>query len=214
MAHLSISAYQKIIIDFVMSVKYTPRPAAFIDRDGVINEERNYVHRIDDFVFLPGAIEGLRKFQNLGFVLVVVTNQAGIARGLYSEAAFQRLTHHMQNELLLAGVRIAGVYYCPHHPHGCVENMAIDCDCRKPRPGMLLAAANDLGLNLEGSVLVGDKKSDIEAGQLAGVSINILVESGHVLDDDSRNLASFVCSDLAAAADLMEILLSSMPLSS
>lgn len=205
MGHLSILGSPQTITVSAMNVEKLLRPAAFIDRDGVINEERNYVHRVDDFVFLPGVIEGLRRFQSMGYVLVVVTNQAGIARGLYSEADFDRLNDYMLLELRTLGIKISGVYHCPHHPHGSVKELAVNCECRKPRPGMLLAAARDLGLSLERSVLVGDKHSDIEAGQSAGVPINILVESGHVLDVKARIAAAVVCQNLAAAANWVEM---------
>jgi D-glycero-D-manno-heptose 1,7-bisphosphate phosphatase len=175
--------------------------AAFIDRDGVINEERNYVHMIKDFIFIPGAIEGLRILQYLGYKIVVVTNQAGIAHGLYSEAEYERLTVHMQQELQSAVINITRIYYCPHHPDGKVKELAIACKCRKPRPGMLLAAAVDLGLNLEKSILVGDKQSDIDADKSAGVPINILVETGHVFDTEARKAATVVCKNLSDAAN-------------
>jgi D-glycero-D-manno-heptose 1,7-bisphosphate phosphatase len=196
-----------------MSSENKLRPAAFIDRDGVINEERNYVHQIDDFVFLPGAIHALRRLQDMGFLLVVVTNQAGIARGFYSLAQFDKLTNHMKQELRLGGVTISGIYYCPHHPNGAVKELAIDCDCRKPRPGMLLTAAKELGLDLAKSVLVGDKHSDILAGQSAGVPINILVESGHVCENEARSLATTVCMDLASAAYWIEMRYSPLAIS-
>lgn len=177
-----------------------PRPAAFVDRDGVINAELNYVSRTGDFHLLPHAVQGLRDLAAQGHALVVVTNQAGIAKGLYDEAAFQHLTRHMTALLLAQGVRLAGVYHCPHHPQGTVARYAIACDCRKPAPGMLLRAAADLHLDLARSVLVGDKTSDTAAGRAAGVRWTVLVESGHALPADALEHAEHRCADLAAAA--------------
>ena len=201
MVHLLISGFQPNTTGSAMRNEKILRSAAFIERDGVINEERNYVHRIEDCDFMPGAIEGLSKLDHLGYALVVVTNQAGIARGLYSEAEFELLTDRMLQKLRLAGINILRVYHCPHHPEGKLKELAITCKCRKPRPGMLLAAAEDLGLSLGKSVLVGDKQSDIEAGKSAGVPINILVETGHIFDAKARTTATVVCKDLAAAAN-------------
>jgi len=177
------------------------RPAAFIDRDGVINAERDYVHRAADFHLLPGAVPGLRQLAAQGYALVVVTNQAGIAKALYTEDDFQLLTRHMRELLADQGVALLGVYYCPHHPHGKLLAYTRDCDCRKPAPGMLLRAAAELGLDLRRSVLVGDKPSDAEAGRAAGLRFTVLVESGHRLPADTSRLTDHRCADLAAAAD-------------
>jgi D-glycero-D-manno-heptose 1,7-bisphosphate phosphatase len=179
----------------------TRQPAAFIDRDGVINEEREYVHRPEDFHVLPGVIHGLRRLQEDGYVLVVVTNQAGIARGLYSEADFQRLTDHMRSVLSAQGVQLAAVYHCPHHPTAGQGVWRTACECRKPAPGMLIAAANTLKLSLKASVLVGDKRSDIEAGRRAGVAACVLVQSGHAIDPCDAALADACVADLRAAAE-------------
>lgn len=174
--------------------------AAFIDRDGVINEERDYVHRVEDFRILPGVVEGLRLLQEQGWALVVITNQAGIARGLYTEADFQRLTAHMLAQLRRDEIRIDGVYHCPHHPTAGFGEYLRDCDCRKPRPGMLLAAARQLDLALADSVIVGDKDSDLEAGRAAGLQACVLVESGHAPGPRARAMADHVCPGLQQAA--------------
>lgn len=176
------------------------RPAAFIDRDGVINEERDYVHRIEDFHLLPGAVDGLRILQQRGYALVVITNQAGIARGYYTEADFARLSEHMQDLLLSHGVHLDGIYHCPHHPTAGKDGARQDCACRKPRPGMLLHAARDLDLSLPDSVLVGDKTSDIEAGRSAGVAACALVKSGHSIGAADEALADHCGTGLLEAA--------------
>jgi D-glycero-D-manno-heptose 1,7-bisphosphate phosphatase len=153
------------------------RKAALLDRDGVINQDKAYVHRWEDFEFVPGAIEGMKKLQDAGYALVIVTNQSGLARGYYTEKQYQALTNHLKQHLLEQGVKIDGVYHCPHHPKGSVHGLAVDCDCRKPKPGLLLQAANELGLSLHNSVLIGDKPSDIEAARAAGVGRAYSVES-------------------------------------
>jgi D-glycero-D-manno-heptose 1,7-bisphosphate phosphatase len=176
------------------------RPAAFIDRDGVINRELDYVHRPEDFHLLQGAITGLQHLQAAGYALVVVTNQAGIARGLYSEADYEHLTRYMRALLREHGVELAGVYHCPHHPTAGIGAYRVDCTCRKPQPGMLLDAARDLGLSLPHSVLVGDKASDVEAGRRAGVRHCVLVSSGHALSAVDRSAADGCFSGLEDAA--------------
>lgn len=176
------------------------RPAAFIDRDGVINRERHYVHRIEDFELLPGVAEGLGMLRDQGYVLVVVTNQAGIARGLYSEQDFQQLTAHMHRVLNDAGASVDAVYHCPHHPTAGQGDLARACSCRKPEPGMLLQAASDLQLDLRRSVLIGDKGSDIQAGRRAGLASCVLVRSGHaVTEEDVRGSDACVDGLLEAA---------------
>ena len=174
--------------------------AAFIDRDGVINEERNYVRRISDFVLLPGVIDGLLLLRNAGYRLIVVTNQAGIARGYYDQDEMERLHVHMRQVLAEHGVLLDAIYFCPHHPRGSIENLTIKCDCRKPSPGLLLQAAEDFSLNLDTSVLIGDKLSDVKAGKRAGVGRTVIVESGHDVGCVARLEADVVAADLLAAA--------------
>lgn len=143
--------------------------ALFLDRDGVINVEKNYVHRIEDFEFLPGIFELCAQAAALGLRLVVVTNQAGIGRGYYGEADFQRLTRWMLEQFQARGIPIDRVYHCPYHPTAGVGDYRRESFDRKPNPGMLLRARDDLGLDLAQSVFIGDKDSDMEAGRAAGV---------------------------------------------
>lgn len=175
------------------------RKAAFIDRDGVINEERNYVYRIEDFIMLPGVPEGLALLRDAGYLLIVVTNQAGIARGYYDHAAVETLHDHLRAQLRTEGVELDAIYLCPHHPLGSVPEYAIACDCRKPAPGLLLQAAQDFAVDLSASILIGDKLSDIEAGRRAGVRSAVLVESGHAISEDERSLADRTARDLLSA---------------
>ena len=174
------------------------RPAAFIDRDGVLNEERAFVHRPEDFKLVPGAIEALRLLQEAGYRLVVVTNQSGIARGLYREADYLALTAHMRSSLEACGVRLDDVEYCPHLPDAPLARYRVDCDCRKPRPGMLLKAIEALDIEPRASFLVGDRLSDVEAGRAAGVGRCFLVRTGYELSEEAMARADGVYADLLA----------------
>ncbi|HEY1726229.1 MAG TPA: D-glycero-beta-D-manno-heptose 1,7-bisphosphate 7-phosphatase [Steroidobacteraceae bacterium] len=174
--------------------------AAFIDRDGVINADSGFLYRIEDWSPLPGALDGLLRLQRAGFQLVVITNQSGIARGLYTEDDFLRLTQHMRSTLAAAGVELSAVEYCPHLPDAPLAQYRADCDCRKPQPGMLRRAAAALGADLGASILIGDRASDIAAGRSAGVGRCWLVRSGAALSVADIALADGVFDDLAACA--------------
>jgi D-glycero-D-manno-heptose 1,7-bisphosphate phosphatase len=153
------------------------RRALFLDRDGVINVDHGYVHRREDFHFQPGIFDLCRAAQALGYLVVVVTNQAGIARGYYTESALLELTDWMIHAFAERQICIARVYYCPFHPvHGLGAYKRDSAD-RKPKPGMLLRAQADLDLDLAASVLVGDTVSDIGAASAAGVGTKILLRS-------------------------------------
>ena len=140
-------------------------PALFLDRDGVVNVEKHYLFRIEDFQFMDGLFELCRRYRDDGFRLVVITNQSGIARGYYSRQDVEILHAWMLDRFRDEGVPLDGLYLCPHHP--AVDG---DCPCRKPRPGMILQAATELDLDLTNSVLLGDKESDLEAGRRAGIA--------------------------------------------
>ncbi len=155
------------------------RKALFLDRDGVINVEKNYLYRIEDFEFIDGVFEACRAFQQKGYLIIVITNQAGIARGKYTEEDYDVLTRWMLGRFTEEGIKISAVYHCPHHP-----DFTGSCDCRKPAPGMLEAARAEFDIDMASSILVGDKESDIEAGLNAGIGSNILVRSGHVIDEE------------------------------
>jgi D-glycero-D-manno-heptose 1,7-bisphosphate phosphatase len=174
------------------------RKAAFVDRDGVIIVDSGFLHRAEDLAFLPGAIESLQRLQAAGYLLVVITNQSGIARGFYTEADYLRLTAYMQQRLLAAGVQLSAVEYCPHLPDAEIARYRLDCDCRKPRPGMLERAATALNIDLSASILVGDRATDIQAGRGAGVGRCWLVRSGLPLTQSDIELADAVFDDLAA----------------
>jgi D-glycero-D-manno-heptose 1,7-bisphosphate phosphatase len=174
------------------------RRAAFIDRDGVIIEDRDYAWRPADLALLPGAAAALRDLAEAGYLLVVVTNQSGIARGLYSEADYARFTAHMRSSLAARGVRLDAVEYCPHLPDASVARYRRDCDCRKPQPGLLRRAIAAFDIDAGASVLVGDRATDVAAGRAAGVGRCLLVRSGRPLSAGDEGLADGVYDDLAA----------------
>lgn len=151
------------------------RKAAFLDRDGVINVDPGYVHRVEDFEFVAGTLEACRELFRRGWLLVVATNQSGIGRGLYTVEQFDQVTEWMRTQFERAGAPLAGVYYCPHHPTDAIDGFQVRCDCRKPQPGMLLAAARDLSLELAQSLMFGDKCEDLQAAQAAGVVHRVLL---------------------------------------
>jgi D-glycero-D-manno-heptose 1,7-bisphosphate phosphatase len=153
----------------------TPQRAAFLDRDGVINLDHGYVFRPQDFEFVPGTLAAARRLHEAGWALVVVTNQSGIGRGLYSEDDYRTLDAWMRAEFAAAGAPLAGTYFCPHHPSEARGAYRRECDCRKPAPGMLLTAARELNLDLAASAMFGDKASDLEAARAAGVPLRYLL---------------------------------------
>jgi len=151
------------------------RRAVFLDRDGTLNVEKEYLHRAEDWEWVPGAIEAIRLLNQAGFVVIVTTNQSGVARGYYNEQAVRDLHASVDRWLKAEGARVDGYYYCPHHPqYGSVR----DCDCRKPAPGLLLAAAREHDIDLANSYVVGDKASDVGAARAVGAA-PILVATGY-----------------------------------
>lgn len=134
--------------------------AIFLDRDGTINVEKDYLYRIEDFEFLPGVVDAMRRFQAAGFRLIVITNQSGIARGYYTEEDYQRLTDWMKATLAGEGVHLDAVYHCPHHPDAKIPQYRVDCTCRKPKLGMYEQAVSDFQIDLSQSYVIGDKIRD------------------------------------------------------
>ena len=161
------------------------RTAVFLDRDGTLLEEANYVCELDRLVFFPFAIDAVRLLNRAGFAVVVVTNQAGIARGIVEESFVAQAHAVMTERLAEGGARVDGYYYCPHHPQGIVEAYRRVCECRKPQPGMLRRAAGELGLDLTGSFVVGDKLQDVEAGAAVGAR-GVLVRTGFGRTEEAR----------------------------
>lgn len=169
--------------------------ALFIDRDGVINIEKNYLHKIDDFEFIDGVFESLQTLSQFGFLNIIVTNQSGIARGYYSESDYEKLTNWMIEQFYRKNILISKVYHCPHSNDS-------TCECRKPNPGMILRAAEEFNINLEESWLIGDKESDITAGKKAGVKNLVLSRSGHPIDS-TKTKAKFVVDSIANLPNIM-----------
>lgn len=148
-------------------------PAVFLDRDGTINVEKNYLYRFEDWEWITGAKEAIGKFKQLGYRVVVVSNQAGIARGMFEPSDVERLHSLVQQELACLGATIDAFFYCPHHP-----DFSGDCSCRKPAPGMLVQASLDLNLDLARSWMIGDKLIDAQAGHAAGTQ-SMMVRTGY-----------------------------------
>ena len=151
------------------------RPGLFLDRDGVVNRETGYLYRPDQVVFTPDIFDLCRHAQAMGFAIIIITNQSGIARQLYSEADFHSLMNWMTEEFLRQNVRVDGYYFCPHHPDYGIGNYRKECEDRKPQPGMILKASIDHNIDLKQSVLVGDRCSDIQAGAAANIPNLILL---------------------------------------
>ncbi|TNG94193.1 D-glycero-beta-D-manno-heptose 1,7-bisphosphate 7-phosphatase [Pasteurellaceae bacterium USgator11] len=170
--------------------------AIFLDRDGTLNVDHGYVHEIDQFDFINGSIEALAELKKMGYLLVLVTNQSGIARGYFSEDQFLQLTEWFDWSLADRGVDFDGIYYCPHLPDG-VGEYRQDCDCRKPKPGMLLQAIQELNIDPNRSFMIGDKIEDLMAGKAAGVAHNILVRSGKTVTTEGEQFAEAVLNSVA-----------------
>lgn len=180
------------------------RRAVFLDRDGTINVEKDYLYKIEDFEFIPGAPEAIKRLKDGGFLVIVVTNQSGVGRGYFDEREVETLHDHLQSELAGYGTAIDAFYYCPHHPEHGVGDYRIVCDCRKGAPGMLLQAAAEHNIDLQQSFMIGDKLADIEAASRAGCQ-PILVLTGHgaFIASNPDIAAVMKCPNLDYAASLI-----------
>lgn len=159
----------------------TLRPAVFFDRDGVLNVDVNYLYKIEDFCWIPGAKEAIKYYNVKGFYVFVVTNQSGVARGYYSEDDLHKLHQWMEADLAAIGAHIDAFYYCPHHTEGQIEQYKKNCDCRKPKPGLIFMAFKNWPIDKEQSLLIGDKPSDVEAALAAGIK-GYLFPGGNLYD--------------------------------
>ena len=177
--------------------------AVFLDRDGTLVHPRHYPSRPEELILYDGIGAGLRRLQTAGFKLIVITNQSGLARGLFTTDDLDRMHDYLTDCLAQLGVRVDGVYYCPHHPEGVVPSLAVECGCRKPQPGMLVQAAHDLHIDLARSWFVGDILDDVEAGSRAGCR-TVLVDIGtESLPDRPLRTPTYVARDTAHALDII-----------
>lgn len=173
------------------------KPAVFLDRDGVINKDHGYVGNVDDFEYIDGVFEATKQLKQMGYMLVLVTNQSGVARGYFSEDEFLALTEWMDWNFVDNGVEFDGIYYCLHHEEHGLGEYKVACDCRKPKPGMFLSAQRFLDIDMSRSVMVGDKAEDLMAAKAAGVATKILVRTGKPVTEKGEQLAEAVLDSIA-----------------
>jgi D-glycero-D-manno-heptose 1,7-bisphosphate phosphatase len=173
--------------------------AVFIDRDGTINVEKGHVHRIEDFEFIPGSMEALRLLTRRGIKIYIISNQAGIAKGYYTEEDFRKLTGFMTGQFQKEDVKVERVLYCPHHPEGIIPEYAIKCSCRKPEIGLVSVIMEQEGFGSSEVALIGDKNSDIEVGSKLGIR-TYLVLTGYGMEHRVNTNATYIKKDLHEAA--------------
>lgn len=187
-----------------MSPTLVKRPAVFLDKDGTLIEDLPFQPDGYSLHVLPGVLEGLRVLHHAGYLLVVVTNQAAVAKGTLTEEQVQHMEVSLRMVLSTFRIPLAGFYYCPHHPEGAVERFAIRCLCRKPGPGMLIQAARELNIDLEQSWMVGDILHDVEAGRWAGCR-TVLIDNGHETEwlMNEMRWPDYVATGMLKAAQLI-----------
>ncbi len=168
--------------------------AIFLDRDGTINKEKHYLYKISEFEYLDGVVAGLKEISDMGYLLVVITNQSGIARGYYTEKDYRHLDEWMKSDLLDKGVKVAASYYCPHLPEGTVAEYAKKCSCRKPKTELYWRAADELDIDMDRSFAVGDKLRDLSICAESGVKGILLSDSEEIGSEHEvcRNWAEIV----------------------
>ncbi len=168
----------------------------FLDRDGVINKEVRYLYRLSDFEFIDGVFDACLYFQKLSYKIIIISNQSGIARGYYNENDYLKLTEWMLDQFNDNGINILDIFYCPHSP----ESL---CECRKPKPGMLIEAKDKYNIGMKDSWMIGDKETDIEAANLAGINNTILVRSGHLVDESNSN-SKFIVDSIKQSKEVIK----------
>jgi D-glycero-D-manno-heptose 1,7-bisphosphate phosphatase len=179
------------------------RPAIFIDRDGTINEQMGYVNHLSRFILLPRVAEAIRMLNESGFLALIVSNQAGAARGYFPPSLTEEVNERMKKGLARCGARLDGIYYCPHHPRSVLPELRIDCDCRKPRRGLIDQACRDFEVDMSRSFVVGDRCLDIELGFRCGLR-GILVKTGYGRGEAEHILPSRPEKPVYIAEDLYD----------
>ena len=159
----------------------------FLDRDGVVNKETSYLYKIDDCEFIDGIFDACLYFQKLGYKIIIISNQSGIARGYYTESDYKKLTQWLLRQFKNNNIDILDTFHCPHGPNS-------NCDCRKPKPGMFIKAKKKYNIDMKNSWMIGDTETDIQAAISAGVKNTILVRSGHIIDKSTSSASYFVDS--------------------
>ena len=183
--------------------------AVFLDRDGTINEEMGYINHISRFKVFSYAYDSIKILNSLGFLVIVITNQSGLARDYFNEELLEKIHQELLNQAEKHKAKIDKIYFCPHHKDGVIEKYRVDCDCRKPKPGMLLKARHEFDISLENSYLIGDRFKDIQFAHNNNVK-SILVKTGYGLGEytyqekDWSEKPDFVCDNLIEAARLIE----------
>lgn len=176
------------------------KKACFLDRDGVLIEEVNYIKSPDQVKIIPGVFDALKKLREKGYLCIVISNQSGVARGYFKEGDVAKIQDRIDGFLTEKGLKIDGYYNCPHHPGGTVSEYKKDCDCRKPKPGLILKAAKEHSIDLSKSFMIGDKFSDIKAAENAGCHTAIMVRTGH----GEEQISSRDTKDIRVVADIGE----------
>jgi len=169
----------------------------FIDRDGVINKEIGYLYRIQDFEFIDGVFDTCKHFLSLGYEIIIITNQSGIARGFYKEEDFLKLNKWMLEKFYKKDIRIHDVFHCPHGPED-------NCNCRKPKPGLFLKAIKKYSVDINKSWMIGDKETDIQSARDAGIGKTIIVKTGHSFDEDLTT-ADYILDSIKETIDIINI---------
>jgi D-glycero-D-manno-heptose 1,7-bisphosphate phosphatase len=167
----------------------------FLDRDGVINKEVGYLHKIEDFKFIDGVFDACLYFQSLDYLIIIVTNQSGIGRGYYNKNDFHVVNNWMLEQFSHQDIKVLDVFFCPHRPES-------TCNCRKPQPGMFIQANDKHDIDMNNSWMIGDKEADMQAANAAGINNTILVKSGHTIDERNSN-ATYIIDSIAQAKEII-----------
>jgi len=179
------------------------RPAVFVDRDGTINEEMGYINHLSRFVLLPQSATALRLLKQEGFLVIVISNQSGVARGYFPESLVHEINDYMRSLLETEGARVDAIYYCPHHPSASVLTYRMACQCRKPSTGLIQLARDDYDIDMDRSFVIGDRLTDIEMARNAGLR-GVLVKTGYGMGEVEHLLPHSAVAPDHVATDLLE----------